>query len=54
MPESIISGQLLEVEPGEVEPGDRHCRQRVDERGEDPGQELNCRELGMGTSEQNF
>ena len=45
----IAIGALGSV--GEVEPDDR---QRVGERGQDPGQELNCRELGMGTSEQNF
>ena len=67
MPESIICGQLFHTETllipstgkgglghfghvGEVEPGDRH---RVDERGQVPGQELSCRELGMGRSDQN-
>ena len=45
----IAIGALGSV--GEVEPDDR---QRVDERGQDPGQELNCRELGTERSEQNF
>ena len=59
MPESIVGGQLLHTETllipstgncglgylghvGEVEPGDWY---RVDERGQDPRQELDCREL---------
>ena len=45
----IAIGALGSV--GEVEPDDR---QRVDERGQVPGQELSCGELGMGRSDQNF
>ena len=41
-------GHVREVEP-EPEPD----RQRVNERGQVPGQELSCRELGMGRSDQN-
>ena len=44
----IAIGALGSV--GEVEPDDR---QRVDERGQVPGQELSCRELEMGKSEKN-